>query len=374
MDSVNIYAVGDMMFGDSHVNIGSGVRAMCRRQGYDYPFKKIYEYLNQSDALIIGNLECALSSAKSRFSHKPYIGDIEMVETLSQAGFDALSMANNHIFEYGLGPATETANKIAQKNIKAFGLPDQDGGETQINYRGVTLGLAGYSMVPTLENDVFERNTQKIEHRVKTLSDRSDVTIVSIHWGAEFVNFPSPQQIQFGHELVDAGARLVIGHHPHVLQPIEKFHGGLIAYSLGNFVFDTYWLSGTFRSGILRVDLPLNNTGAVDASVVPIQINRDYQPEADETLVLTIEEFNTLITADSSARFNQSISDEIYLSIAQKNRRHASEEMKAYLISKPHKHSFATYRQILAQKIFKTIRKRTLPAELVNASWALTSK
>ena len=73
---------------------------------------------------------------------------------------------------------------------------------------------------------------------VRAARRKADIVIVSLHWGTEYAREPDPEQRAFAHQLIDAGATLVLGHHPHTPQPVERYHHGLIAYSLGNFVFD----------------------------------------------------------------------------------------------------------------------------------------
>ena len=106
-------------------------------------------------------------------------------------------------------------------------------------------------------------------------SDFKGFLVCSLHWGDEFIDWPSAQQITFAHELIDAGVGLIIGHHPHVLQAIEEYHDGIIAYSLGNFLFDL-WPEKTKKTLILNIRI--NKKGVVKYTTTPVYINRDYQP------------------------------------------------------------------------------------------------
>lgn len=373
MDSINFKVVGDMMFGDSHINIGTGVRSKCRRFGYGFPFLKIKEHLKDEDSLLIGNLECALSMEKAKFRAKPFIGDMDVVDGLGEAGFDALNMANNHIYEYGDDPAIQTYQRIINRGIIPFGLPKPALTVASLHFRGVSIGLVGCSMIPTLKNDRFERNTRKILEEIKTLASHFDILIVSIHWGAEFVEFPSSQQIEFGHLLTDSGARIVLGHHPHVLQPIEQYKNGLIAYSLGNFIFDTHWLPETLDSALLRVTVPIKKNIEPEAQVLLLRINRNYQPETKGEVFLQIEEFNRSLGSCSISILEQPLSDKDYLSIAQKRRDLASKKMKSYILKRPYMLSLYSYQYLLRSKIYKKVKKHGLTDDLVNASWLLSN-
>ncbi len=110
------------------------------------------------------------------------------------------------------------------------------------------LGFLAYSLVGL--NDTLEASVARIIVDVMRTERTVDATIVSLHWGDEYVRIPAPWQIACAHDLVDAGADLVVGHHPHVLQPIEQYRDGLIAYSLGKLVCEMQW-GATADSAIL---------------------------------------------------------------------------------------------------------------------------
>ena len=97
---------------------------------------------------------------------------------------------------------------------------------------------------------------------------------MSVHWGEEFLDYPSASQVVFAHKLVDAGASLILGHHPHVLQGIERYNGSVIAYSLGNFVFDM-WQSPTRMSMVLKVHFV---NSKMEFEAIPAYINSSFQP------------------------------------------------------------------------------------------------
>lgn len=117
---------------------------------------------------------------------------------------------------------------------------------------------------------------ETILREVALYRDRSDFLVVSLHWGEEYMNYPSPQQVVFAHRLVDQGVHLILGHHPHVLQGVERYKGALIAYSLGNFIFDT-WQRPTRQSIMLKVTFSKDEISKVDT--IPIFINDLFQPE-----------------------------------------------------------------------------------------------
>ena len=148
-----------------------------------------------------------------------------------------------------------------------------------IESKGIKLGFFGYSLRPG-ENAsrIFysQGNKKKIISDINRIKKKVDYIIISLHWGNEYINLPSISQINFAHDIVDAGADIILGHHPHVLQPVEKYKGGIIAYSLGNFVSDMC-SEVTKKSMILKIIFNQNKKNKIE--LIPIYINKNYQPE-----------------------------------------------------------------------------------------------
>ena len=116
-----------------------------------------------------------------------------------------------------------------------------------------------------------------IEAEVADAARNADIVIVSLHWGVEYRRYPSEEQKELARKLIDAGADLILGHHPHVVQPVEEYHGGVIAYSLGNFLFDSpYWK----RTDGAILKCRLSKTGVSDLEVVAVRI-ADCRPEVN---------------------------------------------------------------------------------------------
>lgn len=111
---------------------------------------------------------------------------------------------------------------------------------------------------------------------IKTLKSSVNHVIVSVHWGDEFIEKPSPAEISMAHEMIDSGASVILGHHPHVLRGLENYKEGLIAYSLGNFVCDMVWENRLIESMVFEVELYPDQIGRY--GVVPVVINETFQP------------------------------------------------------------------------------------------------
>jgi poly-gamma-glutamate synthesis protein (capsule biosynthesis protein) len=140
------------------------------------------------------------------------------------------------------------------------GLTEQEAHQGVILTRhGIRFGFLGYTFDQSNGNwkDVDARvavaNVDALRRDIADLKQRADVVIVSMHHGIEYMPTPSAAQVEFAHAAIDAGAQLVIGHHPHVIEPEEDYHGGEIIYSLGNFVFDQYQRTATQHGEIVQV-------------------------------------------------------------------------------------------------------------------------
>lgn len=229
-----------LAFGD--VMLGRNVENTIKKHGDDHTFKNIRQLLRGND-LVLANLEGPFQknhiqtpSGSTRFSFNPSYAKI-----LFKNNFSALSLANNHTLDYGEKAYFETRDILGKLHIETFGnpgnLPERYVLEKTI--RGKKFIFIGLNSVlaPIDEKTALELIQKK--------SDKNSITIVSIHWGDEYVPQSNSWQKKFAKKMIDAGAGLVLGHHPHVVQEIEKYKNRLIFYSLGNFIFDQYFSKET---------------------------------------------------------------------------------------------------------------------------------
>jgi poly-gamma-glutamate synthesis protein (capsule biosynthesis protein) len=250
---VNLEAVGDIMLART---VGDQVQA----KGPEIVFAGVQSVLDSADVLV-GNLECALTAGGERQPKSyPFAAPPKTAQALALAGFDVLSLANNHAMDYGYAGLQDTQSYLGQYNIATVGA----GANTAkahtpviLERNGLRLAFLAYVDVPE-ENSGFDARTwiatasqpgiawadlDQIRIDVTAAKFKADLVIVLLHAGSEITtvinNITNDQRLE-AHTAIDSGAALVIGSHPHVLQQIERYHGGLIAYSLGNFVFDQY--------------------------------------------------------------------------------------------------------------------------------------
>ena len=227
-NSLELLFVGDIM-------LDRGIEAQIRKNNdWKWPFLKIASTLLKAD-LVFGNLESQISDKGERIGTiYSFQADPETIDGLLYAGFDVLSTENNHNFDYGkealddsirhlntAGIATTPVTKIVKTTAISF------------------LAYKQWSLKETWKKEVQETT--------------GDIVVVSIHAGEEYSKEPTAFQRSFAKDAIDAGADLVIGHHPHVTQPVEQYKNGWIAYSLGNFIFDQDFSTETMQGLILKV-------------------------------------------------------------------------------------------------------------------------
>lgn len=302
MSKVKLYAVGDVMLGDSPACFGFGVGSKIKENGPYFPFDNIRDVLADSD-ILFGNLETVLSHKKRNRWLLPRLymrGDPGDIPALRDCSFKVMSISNNHMMQHGTEAFHDTVKRLESNSIYPIGMKSELPFHskpfiTKIN--DIKIGFLSYSLRPEeyRPKEVLYclGEEEDINDDIHKLKKDVDFVIISIHWGDEYIKKPSPSQIAMARRIIDEGANIILGHHPHVLQGIESYKDGLIAYSLGNFVFDM-WMPETRKSIILQIHL--DKTGIVGFNVIPIRINRQYQPEVlnGDDAISDLKEFEEL--------------------------------------------------------------------------------
>jgi poly-gamma-glutamate synthesis protein (capsule biosynthesis protein) len=266
-----VAAVGDVMLGRSVQE------QMEKKQDWTWPFASTATRLKQAD-ITIGNLEAPLVTGCYQKENRYVLcTKPEAKAGLVKAGFDVVSLANNHTLNWGLAGYQETREVLAAEKIDTV-----DSGQwTEKTICGARVGFIGLDDVSrTL--DLGEVRTQ-----VASMAAQVEIPVVLIHWGIEYVDEPVARQREVANVLSEAGAKVVIGHHPHWVQPAEKIGETLVFWSLGNFVFDQMWSEETRMGEIAEIQfaadgghLPAGEAGwAVrQYQVVPVRIYEYGQP------------------------------------------------------------------------------------------------
>lgn len=283
---VEFAAVGDVTLGDHPLCVGFGAYSRFKNLPPIYPFQPALAELQSADVLF-GNLECPLSApAKSvgGWASMQMRGHPRHVEGLAAAGFRVLNLANNHSMHHGREPFRDTVRLLEAHGIVPCGVSSSHHrvGTLQIvHVKGIAIGFLGYSLRPRQHFDhdplYTEGDTAGIVRDVRAAKTRADVVVVSLHWGEEFVDRPSAADVRLAREIVDAGAHLIVGHHPHVVRGIETYRQGIIVYSLGNFVGDMAWEARLRETFIFKCRI--TRSGVSTPAFTPVWINDHYQPE-----------------------------------------------------------------------------------------------
>lgn len=271
--SIVIVAGGDVL-------LDRGVRgAMTAARDPLLPFRGLKPLLTGAD-VVLANLECPLASSCAPIP-KPFSfrGDPELAPVLRQAGFTALSLANNHAYDCGREALLETAAHLEAAGI----LPVGAGADLEAARRGRRLTVRGIRLALLAFVDMPLEGLMPLADRpgpalwdqeaspaaVAAARGAADVVVVSLHWGGEYSPVPAPEQQRIAALLATAGADVIVGHHPHVVQPVERVGRTLVFYSLGNLVFDP--LREEAAAGLLA-RLRFTTAGLNEASIAPTRI------------------------------------------------------------------------------------------------------
>jgi poly-gamma-glutamate synthesis protein (capsule biosynthesis protein) len=285
MTTISFGAVGDISLGDHPLCAGFGTHSQLRGRDAKEIFGHVAGALAASD-FVFGNLECTLSELGKREGDYHSIqmrGQPGYIEGLKHSGFTALNVANNHSMQHGEENFEDTTAILEAHGITVCGLASKRTHRAELAetvVKGLRLGLLGYSLRPrqyfTQQPLYAEGVAEEMVEDVRRVAKQCDAVVVSVHWGDEFIDVPAPGEVVLARALVDAGAALIIGHHPHVLRGVERYRHGIIVYSLGNFVCDMLWDSSLRESAIFRCRL--SKEGATDPTIVPVWINDTSQP------------------------------------------------------------------------------------------------
>ena len=253
---------------------------------FRFPFEKIDNYLKDAD-FTVGNLECPISE-RGWPTRELYLfrADPESIKGLKYAGFDLLSVANNHSSDYARPAFQDTLNILEENGIFSVGggLTEEEAYSPQVveiddvkvaflafsDFVGLTPGKSRSGVATTL-------SLPKVTKAISQAEDKADLVIVMFHFGEEYEPEPNARQKKLAELSIEAGADLLVGHHPHVIQPVEEYKGKKIAYSLGNFVFDQYFSTSTMTGGVLEVSIKNKDISSVELKRVGL--NEFYQPK-----------------------------------------------------------------------------------------------
>lgn len=239
-ETISICSVGDLMICDSplYASVGVGSKYQEIRTRFIDSCKK---QVNKAD-VVIGNFEAVVYTPKnSSLDETQMACNQSVVKDLSTIGFTILNIANNHSLQHGTEGFNNTIAACVKNGIDVIGIKDQE--PTVLEIKGKRIALLSLCIhIEWYQPDdvLYESNIERVLKKIRKLrlDDEELLIVVSVHWGDEYAEYPSNAQVLLGHEFIDSGANIILGHHPHVFQGIENYHGGIIAYSQGNYVSD----------------------------------------------------------------------------------------------------------------------------------------
>jgi len=286
--SIKMAFVGDMM-------LDRGVKNSVYNNlsgDYNKLFSKVKSQLLKYDFLF-ANLEGPVSNKGIdvggiySFRMEPSV-----IPTLKKAGFDILSVANNHTFNWGEEAFADTLELLSKGGIAYVG-GGFDGSkaykEKIINVRGVKISLLAFSdfraggiSSESVRPGIALISETEIQKSVSQARKKTDLVVVSYHFGEEYQEEPNAMQKRYAELAVDYGANLVIGSHPHVVQSLEQYKNSYIAYSLGNFIFDQYFSTETMQGGLLEVEVDSESKQIENVILKKVFLNNFFQIESIE--------------------------------------------------------------------------------------------
>ena len=269
---MTLACVGDVM-------LGRDVKRMCAQRGDEYPFEALGDLLAAPD-ITFGNLEGPLADGRTRYPRvNALFAPPRMAIVLERVGFDVMGLANNHAIDCGRPGLLRTIEALQQAGITPVGA-GRDATETEagavVCAKGLRIGFLAYSNFPYTDfvhdpdrASILMLNEENLRRTVPRLRSDCDALVVSFHWGKEGIAETSPYERRLGHLAIDLGADLVVGHHAHVRGELERYHRGLIAYCLGNLVFDDNSYGG--NEGYI-LTCRLTHDGLTGYETVPVRV------------------------------------------------------------------------------------------------------
>jgi poly-gamma-glutamate capsule biosynthesis protein CapA/YwtB (metallophosphatase superfamily) len=283
--TTTILFTGDIM-------LSRGVMSEVKKHGDDptFPFVFIASTTRVAD-ILVGNLESPISTrGTDQGNPYPFRADPMIIPGLQFAGFDVLTLANNHILDWGREALSDTVSRLNDASIRVSGAGRNESEANTpaiVQSKGMTFAIFSYT---NLNSKSFfatgnSAGTSRFDEReivtaVQNAKKEGKVVIVSMHWGDEYRSRANVAQQKLGKTFIDAGADIVVGHHPHVAEEVERYGNGWIAYSLGNFIFDQNFSEETNKGLLLEATVTRGRVTGV--RLVPIRINTNFQAEPYE--------------------------------------------------------------------------------------------
>ncbi len=297
---ITFLAVGDIMLSR---NVAGTM--LKNQKNSSLPFNKLDTLLNSTD-FNFGNLESPFSGNdefENNVNSFTFNAPTWTINGLSKYNFKILNLANNHILNQGKNGINFTKSYLEENSIKTVGVGSDKSSAWQgeiYESKGIKIGFIGASYAPVSPYVANIGDVEKIKRSITQLKNNSDFVVATMHAGTEYTTKTNQDQIDFARAAIDNGADIVIGAHPHWIQPFEVYKGKYIFYSLGNFVFDQEWSQAT-KEG-LTLKITLNKSGKCNNQAGSSACGNDIQGSPVPTIIKQIELIPVIIENYSTPR------------------------------------------------------------------------
>jgi poly-gamma-glutamate capsule biosynthesis protein CapA/YwtB (metallophosphatase superfamily) len=271
-EEIIINAVGDIM-------LAGRWAPLLRQKGYDHPFDGVRKELATGD-ITLANLESPIAEGGQEYSGKKFRFRAEppVAQAIRTAGINLVTLANNHSMDFGGEALAETLRNLGDNDIAWIGAGENLSAARKMalyTIRGKKIAFLGYSLTQPVEFFASQDRPgtapgyeKLVTADITNARVQADYVIVSFHWGKEATSCVQPYQRRAAHKAVEAGADMIIGHHPHLLQGVERYRNGIIFYSLGNFAFASSSATAEV-SAMIRLRL---NDSRREAEILPLDV------------------------------------------------------------------------------------------------------
>lgn len=281
--SLRLVFVGDVMLSRS-------VGDVISNKGPAFPFAYVHDILRNGD-ITMGNLESPISGLNTTECEKRdqtlcFKASPDSLSGLTYGGFDIMTVANNHALDYKPEILNDTLIRLSSAGIRYTGVRQNESDYVQnatvLKDPRMKVAFLGFNDIES-SNKVsglpkpWNLSEGTVTQSVKEAKKQADIVVVNFHFGEEYNTTHSMRQEKLAHMAADAGADIIIGHHPHVLQDVERYNGSIIAYSLGNFIMDQNGIKSK-EGAILSVEIDPKTKQIQKFSLDKVFINNQYQP------------------------------------------------------------------------------------------------
>ncbi len=252
---LKIVATGDMFPGNMGYHSKIGIAwDFYKHKGKMW--EDLFEEILMPSDICIVNLEAPLVHDDDFPNNDYFAGAVDFAAFMKRVGVTHANIANNHTLEQGKDGFLNTIKVLKKAGIEPIGC--MDGSLPQVNYteiNGIMVGIVGFNQIHDIDpQGLYACYSEELVVQTLNRMEGVDLKIVVLHWGSEYVNIPSYEQTVSAKKFIDAGASIIIGHHPHVLQPVVMWNETVVAFSLGNILFDMWHSKNVRTGGILSID------------------------------------------------------------------------------------------------------------------------